>query len=129
MANPSGYFTKKRVGGRLESFGAGAGPRWVSMEYLGRDKPAAKVAETSYLLDYEVPMVLAVLKDPKSAEFRNGVAYGIDAGSSPVICGEVNAKNAFGAYTGFQHYIVNAVGVKFDDGSADFESAWNRQCR
>lgn len=36
------------------------------------------------------------LKDGETAKFRNQWE----------LCGEVNAKNSFGAYTGFQRYIV-----------------------
>nr|WP_295111768.1 hypothetical protein [uncultured Caulobacter sp.] len=40
------------------------------------------------------------LKDPSSAQFRDVKA------SSQAVCGEVNAKNSYGAYTGFRHFIV-----------------------
>lgn len=39
--------------------------------------------------------VKALLKDPSSAEFRNMNG----------MCGEVNSKNSFGAYTGFVRFI------------------------
>jgi hypothetical protein len=44
--------------------------------------------------------ILAFLKDPSSAEFRNE-----RLGSSGAVCGEVNAKNAMGGYVGFKKYI------------------------
>jgi len=48
------------------------------------------------------------LKDPKSAEFRNikKVTKKSDANSAPAFCGEVNSKNAYGGFTGFERYIV-----------------------
>jgi hypothetical protein len=44
------------------------------------------------------------LRDPGSAQFRD-VRTG-DAGS---ICGEINAKNALGAYVGFQRFLVTGT--------------------
>ncbi len=51
-----------------------------------------------------------VLKDPESAEYRN--IRRVDRSS--MICGEVNAKNAFGAYTGFKPFVVNGSGAKLN---------------
>lgn len=45
--------------------------------------------------------VTGKLRDPSSAQFRN--ARIVD---DQVICGEVNAKNAFGGYVGFEPYAV-----------------------
>lgn len=42
------------------------------------------------------------LKDPSSAQFRD-IKYRADKGAW-TICGEVNAKNSMGAYTGFQKF-------------------------
>lgn len=47
--------------------------------------------------------VLAVLKDPSSAQFRN--IY-ISKKTDDVVCGEVNAKNSYGGYNGFKTFIV-----------------------
>lgn len=46
----------------------------------------------------------ARLKDPESARFQNirPVARG-------EICGQVNAKNAFGGYVGFQHFWLKDI--------------------
>lgn len=40
------------------------------------------------------------LKDADSAKFRN-VRIGTDSTGMKLVCGEVNAKNGFGAYVGF----------------------------
>jgi hypothetical protein len=48
--------------------------------------------------DHIKAQVAAELRDPSSAQFRN-----IREGTE-VACGEVNAKNAFGAYTGFRKF-------------------------
>lgn len=48
------------------------------------------------------------LRDPASAQFREVRRVG-DA-----VCGEVNGKNAYGAYAGFRHFIVNAGRVTLE---------------
>ena len=54
--------------------------------------------------------VLAKLRDPDSAKFRNvrrSAMLGDGAPDSPAVyCGEVNAKNAMGGYPGFAHFAV-----------------------
>ena len=44
------------------------------------------------------------VKDGQSAEFRN-VRFG-DASGTPVTCGQVNAENSLGGYSGFQGFIA-----------------------
>lgn len=49
-----------------------------------------------------------ILKDPASAEFRNLRRVG------DFLCGEVNAKNSFGAFAGFSKFVIdNSLGPKF----------------
>ncbi|GGC04228.1 hypothetical protein GCM10007171_21600 [Dickeya fangzhongdai] len=63
------------------------------------------------------------LKDSSSATF-SGERVSRDGS----ICGLVNAKNSFGAYTGNVRYLY-AVGVSYiDDGSSDFQNAWDKYC-
>lgn len=53
-------------------------------------------------------LVAQGLRDPSSAQFR-------DVGKSDqAVCGEVNGKNAFGAYVGFRHFIVEADSVDLE---------------
>lgn len=47
------------------------------------------------------------LNDPGSADFRNEKVYH-DVGGV-VVCGEVNAKNGFGGYTGYNPYVVEGI--------------------
>ena len=59
------------------------------------------------------------LKDADSAKFRNEVAY----------CGEVNAKNGFGAFTGFKKYIAASEQIVIMDGdipAAQFNELWQK---
>lgn len=44
-----------------------------------------------------------MMRDPESATFRNLATT--DAGT----CGEINAKNGFGAYTGFQRFYYSRL--------------------
>ncbi len=48
------------------------------------------------------------LKDPSSAQFREVHKTG------GAICGEVNAKNSYGAYVGFKHFIVDGSSVSME---------------
>lgn len=48
--------------------------------------------------------VRSKLKDPESAEFRNVQFY--SGGPTPTTCGEVNAKNGFGGFSGYERFIA-----------------------
>lgn len=65
-------------------------------------------------------MVLARLKDPDSAQFRS-IKVNLDVGvgendlmhfTEDAVCGEVNAKNSFGGYTGYSMFIWSSKGGK-----------------
>ncbi len=63
------------------------------------------------------------LKDPASAEFRNQSG----------MCGEVNAKNGFGGYTGFRRFMAANEDLVVFEGEkrltpAEFDEAWRRAC-
>ena len=51
--------------------------------------------------------------DPKTAEFRNLRAY-VDE-KNEVLCGEVNGKNLYGAYTGFKYFAANRISLTDKD--------------
>jgi hypothetical protein len=70
------------------------------------------------------------LKDPETVKFRKLV---ISDGQVPKLCGELNAKNSYGAYIGFQKFIVTEKGeVKVIQGhSIDmevFDRSWLYYC-
>lgn len=46
-----------------------------------------------------------VLFDPASAQYSS-----VRAGSNGAVCGKVNAKNRYGAYVGFKHFVVSPEG-------------------
>lgn len=72
------------------------------------------------------------LRDPGSADFRNVRFY--SGGPVPVVCGEVNSKNGFGGYTGFQRFIAsgddpNIAFVASDVAVGDsINEAWDQLC-
>lgn len=72
--------------------------------------------------------VKAHLKDPSGAQFRNQF---ISTEGAP--CGEVNAKNSFGGYTGFKRYLAASKELAAVDGetmdSGEFEKIWRQFCR
>ena len=64
--------------------------------------------------------------DPASAQFRNQII-----GKQGATCGEVNAKDAFGAYIGFQRYISVARDLTLlaqDVTPAEFDASWQQLC-
>jgi hypothetical protein len=66
--------------------------------------------------------VREILKDPNSAMFgtmfsRNGL-----------VCGYVNAKNGFGAYTGKREFMYRKGRAVLNDGRATFLKVWNSKC-
>jgi hypothetical protein len=65
--------------------------------------------------------------EPSQARFRNQF---IGKGGAP--CGEVNAKDAFGGYIGYQRYISVARDLTLlaqDVSPAEFEAQWQQLCR
>ena len=76
--------------------------------------------------------VIAQLKDPESARFRNEFFSMSEHGENPVksLCGEFNAKNAYGGYPGFKRYIVAATGMVMIEGQEtdSFDPVWTVWC-
>ena len=71
---------------------------WASPTYAARPNALAKEAEAA---------VCAKLKDCGSARFRNVrfiMSKKTDGSMAPIVCGEVNAKNSYGGYEGFQPF-------------------------
>jgi len=67
------------------------------------------------------------VREPDAALFRNQFI-----GKKGAPCGEVNAKDAFGAYIGYQRYISVARDLTLmaqDVAPAEFEASWSQMCR
>ncbi len=57
------------------------------------------------------------LLDPSSVQFRDVLvrhqhATSAAFGNAPVVCGELNAKNSYGAYVGFKRFVVGSRPAK-----------------
>ncbi|WP_157096595.1 hypothetical protein [Tsuneonella dongtanensis] len=74
--------------------------------------------------------IKAKLRDPDSAEFRDSRFY--SGGSAPVVCGEVNSKNGFGGYGGYQRFIASGEKLAFLESemtsSSEMDDAWKKMC-
>jgi hypothetical protein len=70
------------------------------------------------------------LKDAQSAQFRN-VFFHRSKNNIPTTCGEVNSKNGFGGYIGFQRFISigRPEGTYLEQEIKDFENAWEHFCK
>lgn len=44
------------------------------------------------------------MRDPSSAEFRNVRSFAMHDRNDVIVCGELNGKNAYGGYTGYQPF-------------------------
>lgn len=80
--------------------------------------------------------VRAGLRDPGSAQFRSVRVVG-QRPYERAVCGEVNAKNAFGAYTGFQGFValvrrdgdrVFITRIIRQEAGGDFGVEWRVNC-
>ncbi len=98
----------------------------MGLIFVGCSKsPEEKLVDETEKLELEVRAhVRTLLKDGNSAEFRN----------QQKMCGEVNSKNSFGAYTGFTKYIVTQDKTYFEEeyrdelGRVAFTDLWNSNC-
>lgn len=65
------------------------------------------------------------LIDPDSAKFREIFV----APNRAAVCGQVNAKNRMGGYTGFQRFMYSPTKQGIDgDGSYFVEARWDDRC-
>ncbi len=77
---------------------------------------------------YAVEHLADKLKDAESAKFRNLKSHG------GALCGDVNSKNSYGAYTGFSRFIIikrtpSIYSTYIDDGDGRFfDFVWEHEC-
>ena len=82
----------------------------------------AAYAYTGYVVHQHRQAVLAKLKDPDSAKFqRERLRYGYTLSTS-VLCGEVNAKNETGGYTGYRRFIASGHKMYVEVADNDVQS-------
>lgn len=72
----------------------------------GVDKVGPEVALPPAAQHTVAQAVADQMKDPNSAEFRNWHAF--ESQNGLLVCGEINAKNSFGGYVGFTHFVAHA---------------------
>jgi len=71
--------------------------------------------------------VRSVLKDSDSAEFRS-IEY-VKNADGGFVCGEVNSKNSFGGFSGWQHFIsAGTQTVYLEEQVSDFRNVWRDVC-
>lgn len=96
-------------------------------------------------MDYGKKRVASVMKDPDSAQFDSVTFHQTSEGEGEpftgYVCGYVNAKNSFGAYTGKKAFIVkteiknegksiSTSDVVMDDGRVNnFQSLLDKRCK
>ncbi len=70
------------------------------------------------------------LHDPSSAKFRN-VYFNKGSDGIPMTCGEVNSKNSFGGYGGYQKFVsAGKPELTFlEEQVTDFSTIWIRLCK
>lgn len=93
----------------------------------GETPAQKKHKEATALIVMGEKYVKEKIREPASAQFRNQF---IGKGGAP--CGEVNAKDAFGAYLGYQRYISVARELTMlaqDLPPHEFEESWQEMCR
>jgi len=75
----------------------------------------------------------AKLKEPNSAEFRN-VSFNksnLQGKIIPVVCGEINGRNSYGGYSGFQRFVSTGKTMTIFQNEMDyneFVKVWNQLC-
>jgi hypothetical protein len=79
-------------------------------------------------IDMSQGAIKSRLKDPDSAQFRN--VYFTDASGGPMVCGEVNSKNSYGGYVGFQRFVASGDTLAFLEKEVkDFHKIWVKFCQ
>lgn len=83
------------------------------------------------LLYFAQEQIKQSVKDPSSVQFR-GEQLHEKTKYGAVACGQVNAKNSFGAYTGYKGFVVTEKDmiIYIEDGvnAKTFASKWNELC-
>lgn len=68
-------------------------------------------------------LVAATMKDPSSVQFRE-----VERGAAGYVCGEINAKNEYGAYGGFRGFMVSDSGRITMWGEMNNLPRWQLNC-
>jgi hypothetical protein len=83
----------------------------------------------SVLVEMTQRIIVHDLKDPDSAHFRDvRVSSPPTIAPKVIVCGEVNAKNSYGGYTGFKRFFLGRAGVVMEGSRSDFAEQWAKLC-
>lgn len=88
----------------------------------------SETATKVYILEQ---VITKNMKDPESAKFQNWHYVKASKKLPATFCGQVNAKNSFGGYTGFKHFFITTddkMEFAIDDGSDGFANKFNKYC-
>jgi predicted nucleic acid-binding Zn-ribbon protein len=97
-------------------------------EKAAAGKAASDAYESGVATSEAEDKVKAQLKDPESATFQHETVVRHQNGTA--VCGQVNAKNGFGGFTGYTDFIVITTAViRSGQNDARFVKAWNKSCR
>lgn len=99
----------------------------VGLSACGKTDEEKRQEQTANLIRLGEKYVREKVREPQAALFRNQFV-----GKTGAPCGEVNAKDAFGAYIGYQRYISVARDLTLmaaDVAPAEFEASWSQLCR
>lgn len=87
------------------------------------DKKSSEAAKKASYIALNQERIKGRLKDPESTQFRNvfvsNTSYISD--DTPMVCGEVNAKNSFGGYSGFERFVSHGSVQLLETNMADGE--------
>ncbi len=86
-----------------------------------------ELKDATYIVHHQ-DLIKGTLKDPDSAEFKNSFVSRLIG--APVVCGYVNAKNAFGGYTGFERFISGGSiqVVESQMAAGEMNKTWRTVC-
>ncbi len=94
-----------------------------------RDLGSLSSQEHAYIIS-ETDVLKRRLRDPDSARFRD--LHVSRRSGSPVVCGQVNARNAFGGYSGFERFVSASAGgiivLESDMAAGEMSGLWRRVC-
>ncbi len=99
---------------------------------LSTDYSFAQTTQELTWIEVGKEAVREKLKDADSANFRNTFFNyaSLQGKRIPVSCGEVNSKNSFGGYTGFERYVSAGEGLTYLESEvSDFSTVWSTLCQ
>lgn len=72
----------------------------------------------------------AGLKDPDSAKYKDVHAYryNLKGKNVYVFCGEIDAKNGFGGYTGYERFVATPAIAATESEMKDMDKLWDSMC-